>query len=374
MRAIWHIYHATRGAAGAYVDALQKASHQGNIKSYAFTSRNYTYDTKGVIKYFLPFTDFIEKRNKLILIIRGIELFIGYFFIWFAALIMRPVVCIHLAGFSSGTNTLFRACKLVGFRVYLTCHDVTELNAKMDKSRLYMLKNADKLIVHSSAARNMLCKHLGNAVDSRILQYSFPFSSYDSILVSEKMEEATELLLGLLGDKDVEYFLFIGGARKSKGPQVLVDAWKRSDCKQKVKLLFAGKVVDDGSRELVKEGIENCIILDRYLSNEEFVHFIKKSKFVVLPYLACSHSSVIISCAKNNGAVIISDIDLFKEFLPDYDLTFAGGNSKELAALLDMTANMSTDQVEQRAEVLKKAVEQSDHKLAQGVIQAYKDI
>jgi glycosyltransferase involved in cell wall biosynthesis len=376
MGTIWHLFHATRKAAGAYVDALQKASHAGNIKSYAFTSRNYIYDTKGVIKYFLPFTDFTEKRNKLILLIRGFELITGYFFIWLAALVLRPVICIHLAGFSGGTNILFRMCKLARLRVYLTCHDVTELNEEMDNRRLYMLKNADKLIVHSSAAQNMLHKYLGDDVADRISKYPFPFSSYDSILVPQKTEQAAKTLRELLGDEDAEYFLFIGGVRKSKGPDVLVDAWKMANCKEDKKLLFAGKWVDDGSAELMEEAvkIKNCYALNRYLSNEEFAYFIEKSKFIILPYSACSHSSVLISCAKQNGAVIISDIEYFKDFLSDYDLTFPRNDEKALAAMLDMAAKMPYEQIKEKTEILKKAVERSDRKLIQEVIQAYKDI
>lgn len=376
MGTMWHIFHA-RTSGGAYIDALQKALYEANIKSYAFVGRNYTYDTERAIKWFCPITDFTEKRYKLLLLFRGLEVITGYFFIWLAAIIMRPVVCIHLLGFTGGINLLFRACKLVGLRVYLTCHDVTELNEGMDKGRLYMLKNADKLIVHSSVAANTLRKYLGDAAAGRILQYSFPFSSYDSILVPEKMEQAAETLWDTLGGKDKEYFLFIGGARKGKGPEVLIDAWKMSECKKNFKLLFAGKLIDDGTKALIEEAtekVENCVAIKRYLSSEEFAYFIKKSKFVVLPYRVYSHSSVLISCAKTNGTVIISDIDLFKEFLPDYELTFTCGDSKELAVLLDMAAKMSNEQVEQKTELLKKAIEESDRKLVQEVSRAYKDI
>jgi glycosyltransferase involved in cell wall biosynthesis len=193
-------------------------------------------------------------------------------------------------------------------------------------------------------------------------------------LESEEMEKASSLLRELLGDEDQQYFLFVGGVRYSKGPETLIKAWKMSDCRKDMKLLFAGKWVEDGSPALIKDEIENCVVLNRYLSNEEFVHFIKRSKCVILPYYACSHSSVIISCAQHNGAVIISDIELFKEYLPDYDLTFSNGDSKDLAVILDRAAGMSQEEVKKRSDILSKAVEESKKQLVKGVFEAYKDV
>jgi glycosyltransferase involved in cell wall biosynthesis len=374
-RNIWHIYHSTRGAAGAYINALQKAMSEGGIRSYAFVSRNYIFDTSGIIKYFFPLTDFTEKRNKLIRATRGAELIVGYFFIWLAASMMRPTICLHLAGFHGGMNTLFRAFKLVGLRVYLTCHDVTENNLEMSEQRLYMLLNADKLIVHSSAAASILRKNLGETATKRIVQYSFPFSSYDSILVPEKKFQAVKTLQKELNGNNADYFLFIGGIKKSKGIETLIEAWKIAACRKKFKLLIAGKWDGGDSMALLSQAkeLENCVVLNRYLTNEEFVCFIENAKFSILPYNDYSHSSVLISCAKRNGAVIISDIDLFKEFLRNYDLTFPKGDAKTLAAVLEKAAQMPENEVKLRAELLKKSVEQDDRKLIQEVIRAYNE-
>ncbi len=186
------------------------------------------------------------------------------------------------------------------------------------------------------------------------------------------MDQAAEVLSGLLGGEDVEYFLLVGVVRPAKGTETLLDAWKISTCSQRHKLLIAGRWVQTPREVSAKaRRLHNCVVLDRRLTDEEFVHFIAESKFSVLPYLSYSHSSVLISCAKHGGAVILSDIELFSEFLPQYDLTFTAQNSAELASVLDRAAAMSEEDVKTRGEWLRQAVGRYDRDLVEGVARAY---
>lgn len=371
MATIWHIYPGTDGNAGAYIDALQKASEKGGIRSCAFVSRYYEFQTDGIIKYFFPITDGIRHRHRLLKYLRGFELVLGNLFLWLIASFRRPLINIHMAGYFPTTFLLFCLCKLVRLKVYVTCHDVAESNLRMSKWRMYVLLHADKLVVHSKAARDMLIKYSGASSSERIVQYSFPFSSCDSILSAQGTQKAQEVLNSIL-KKNTEFFLF-SGPRECKGISTLIEAWKITEAKQKCALLIAGKWGDvpRGTREKLNQ-LDNCIVFEQYLTNEEFVYFIAKAKFVLLPYLNYAHSSVLISCAKHNGAVIISDIDLFKDYFSDYDMTFPKGNAGELAALLDKAVRMSHDEVRIRAELLKSSVDAHDQRLVKELIQAYK--
>jgi glycosyltransferase involved in cell wall biosynthesis len=373
MSVIWHIYPGTVGNAGAYIDTLQRVSKKAGIESCAFVSRYYEFSTEGVIKYFFPVTDGIMQRNKLLTYLRGIELVMGNLFIWFIALFRRPIINIHMAGYFPPTFMLFCLCRAIGLRTYVTCHDVAECNLRMSKYRLFMLQKANKLIVHSQAAQKMLLHYLGKFAEKRVVRYPFPFSSYDSILREGKMTDAAEELNSILG-KNADYFLFLG-PRECKGITTIIEAWKIADCKRRCKLFVAGKWGDvpEGTQEKIAT-LENCVVLSRYLTNEEFVCFIANARFVLLPYLDYSHSSVLISCAKHNGAVIISDIDLFKDYLRNYDLTFPKGDIKALAAVIEKAAEMPENEVKLRAKCLKEAVEQYDRKLPEEIIRAYKDI
>lgn len=373
MRKIWHVFAASRGTAGAYVDALLTASREANIPACAFVSRYYAYDTEGAKRYFFPITNLTEKRNALIYAIRGLELALGYFSVWIAAIVARPILNLHLVDRFFYVRALFCAAKLAGLRVYVTCHDVAAGNVRMTFPRRRLLLEADKLVVHSSAARRLLLEHLGHEVADRIVQYNFPFSSYDDILSAQKMEQAAEVLDGLLGVEGAAYFLFIGAVRPAKGIETLIEAWKTCACRQTHKLLIAGRWVDT-ARALKETAmqLDNCTVVDRRLTNEEFVHFIARSKFSVLPYYSYSHSSVLISCAKHGAAVILSDIDLFKEFLPHDDLTYSSRDANELAAVLDKASEMSDEDVQARGEVLRQAVARYDRDLVQGVADAYR--
>jgi hypothetical protein len=93
----------------------------------------------------------------------------------------------------------------------------------------------------------------------------------------------------------------------------------------------------------------------------------------VLPYLNYSHSSALISCARLESAVIISDIDLFKDYFDDYDLIFPSGDSKSLASLLDKAALMPIEEVRIRARLLKCSVERHDEELIEKLARAYGD-
>lgn len=372
MATIWHIYSGTVGNAGAYIDALQKAAKQAKIKSHAFVSWHYEYTTEGITKYFFPVTDGIPQRNRFLKCLRGIELVIGNILVWIFAAFKRPVVGLHMAGSFPPTFLLFCLCKLVGLKTYVTCHDVEENNLYMSKARMMLLKNSDKLIVHSSVARKLILNYLGQSSNKKILQYSFPFSSYNSILSVEGLQNAEKCFDSIL-PVNKDYFLFLG-PRECKGISTLIEAWEKTDAKEKCNLLIAGKWVDV-SREVRERAsqLEGCIIFEQYLTNEEFVFFIEKAKFVLLPYLNYSHSSVLISCARHNGAVIISDIELFDDYFSDYELRFPSGESDSLAALLSKAASMDNSDVVIQAEKLRKSVESNDEQLVSQLASAYCD-
>ena len=207
MARVWHIYYGTRGAAGAYIDALQTALCHAGVSSRAFVSNKYTYNTNGIVRYFFPITDRTKKRNWCIKAIRGVELLIGYLFLVSVAAIARPRINLHLTDNLKVTYLFFRLCKLLGLEVWITCHDVGNTN-EIKATRKKMFSMADRLVVHSNAARRALLEYLSGAAKRRIVQHPFPFSSYNEILSADGMNRAAETLRTAIGGDNVKFFLF----------------------------------------------------------------------------------------------------------------------------------------------------------------------
>src|SRR2546428_13900967 len=78
LKSIWHVNFATRGAAGAYMDALLRASAQAGVSARGFVSLQYTFETPGAIKWFFPISDLTERRRLGIMLLRAVELCLGY--------------------------------------------------------------------------------------------------------------------------------------------------------------------------------------------------------------------------------------------------------------------------------------------------------
>ncbi|MCK4761326.1 MAG: glycosyltransferase [Candidatus Aminicenantes bacterium] len=370
---IWYVYYGTRGTAGAYIHSLQEKCLKNNLDSTAFVSSKYRFKTKKMRKIFFPITERTEKRNFLIKAVRYFELACGYGCLFWGAVICRPVINLSLTDDLGLTYYFFRLLKLFKLKVYITCHDVVSHHKGITKRRLKMYEDAEKLIVHSSYAFSALAEIVGAENKKKIFKFPFPSASFREILSPQRMEQAEKRLANLVG-KEKDYFLFIGIVRRSKGIDTLAQAWAKCSARDTGKLVVAGKW--SGAAVDLKAAVKalpNCILIDRYLEDEEYTYLIKNARFVLLPYRDYSHSAVLFSCAWSQGAVIISDIEMFKELLPGYGLTFPGGESDLLAELIDKTQGFSDEEIEKYRQILFDSVKNLDIELEKGVKKLYEE-
>jgi glycosyltransferase involved in cell wall biosynthesis len=371
-RPVWHVYYGTRGAAGAYVDALLGASHRAGLHAEAFVSTRYAYRTPGAHRWFFPLTDRTERRNRLILLLRAAELGAGLAGIALLALLRRPEINIHLIGPVTFLYAFFCVCRAAGLRTWVTCHDVLPHSGTPEARRLRMFRRADRLIVHSPAAREKLMALLGPQIEERIRLHPFPFSPYDALLSPERMDQADRRFRDLLGHSP--FFLLCGVVRRSKGVEVLLDAWAKAACAATHKLVIAGKWDEHDDLLTRARATPGCILMEQYLTEEELVWLIEHAHFSVLPYLDYTHSGILWSVAHHGGAVIVSDIELFKELLPEYDLVVPRGDATALAAALDRAATMSAEEVALRRLQLQRAAQEEARRLVCGVASAYREL
>lgn len=333
-RPIWHVYYGTRGAAGAYIDALQGCLEHSGIPSVAFVSSGYRYPTHGVHKIFFPFTERWEHRNKFLLGLRAIELIAGYMSVLLMAAFVRPAINLHLADNYLATLIFGRLCIALRLNTIVTCHDVLPHDDESSSARIELLRAADRLIVHSDDAALQLTDLLGDSSAKRIRKCSFPFSSYDRLSSNAQPADA-----GLLPDiLPSDYVLFVGVVRLSKGIDTLIQAWEELGTEAPGHLVIAGKWPKT-LRELKVRAhtISRCVVLDRYLSDQEFSHVISRASWVILPYKRYTHSSILFSCLNAGVPMIVSDCGLFREMLPGYKPVFGMQSSVQLAAMLRQT-------------------------------------
>lgn len=370
MRPVWHIYYATKGTSGAYIDALLRASGIAGIDTTAFVSCNYLFRYGKIYKWFFPLTDFTDKRSALILMTRGLELLVAYMIIFLSAFFRRPVIVIHLIDDLYLTYLFFNFCKLLRLTVRITCHDVSSHYLGMSTRRARILVRANELIVHNQAAVRILCNSLGNSIGRKIRTYPFPYSAFDEIISPHKLDTFKSRLRHEVGRG---YYLFLGVVRRSKGIETLIQAWPEFNKEKGEKLVIAGKWTDPEKqfRKLADEDVTIAVI-DRYLNDEEFVQLINDAKFVLLPYLDYAHSAIIVSSANHGGAVIVSDIELFKQYLPNYSLTFRRGDITSLVSVLKRTANLSNAEIDARRNELKQAVSAQNENLVEDLREAYR--
>lgn len=370
MKPIWHVYYGAKGTAGAYIDALLRASTVAGINASAFVSCNYRFRFGKVHKCFFPITDFTEKRNIAMLFLRGFELVLAYIYIFVLALLRRPLIVMHLIDDLYVTYLFFKLCKLVRLTVRITCHDVSSHYLGMNNIRARILMQADELVVHNEAALEILCDHLGKTIRNKVKMYPFPYSAYDEIISPHKLDSVRSRMRHSIGSN---YYLFLGVVRKSKGIETLIQAWFKFNKDKKERLVIAGKWTDpDPKFRKIAEDDDTIAVIDRYLDDEEFVQLIQDAKFVVLPYSDYAHSSVIISCSNHGGAVIISDTELFKQLLPNYPHTFKQGGVDALVNVLKKTAGLTGSEIDRCRLELRLAVQSQTENLIEDLREAYR--
>ncbi len=366
---IWNIYYGTRGTAGAYINSLQRSFENTTHCSVSFVSCLYKYKTLNVIKIFFPVTDRLQSRNIIVKGIRFLELIIAYIIILSGSLFKRPIINYHLIDDLYITYLFIRICKLFNLSVYVTCHDVMPQIGTINERRLKIFRKADRLIVHSEYAKETLLELLPEkSTVYKIVKYPCPSSSYGEILTDKKLERAKfQLKQHIAGLDNKSYFLFIGVVRRSKGIEMLLEAWSRFEKSDECSLIIAGKWTDIDETKVEASRLRNCLILNRYVSDEEFVVLIKYAKFIVLPYLDYAHSAILLSCLRLDGKVIISDIDLFKEMLPSYPLTFRKGDINQLLFTLERALRLSSNDLLKIRHSTQAFFCNYDQKLAEGI-------
>lgn len=167
------------------------------------------------------------------------------------------------------------------------------------------------------------------------LQFPFKnvsFSQFPS-LVTSKIKKGSQQVPELKGVDD--YILFFGTIDHYKGVDDLVQAYLKSNCKGRCKLVIAGRgniSINDST---------DIIWLDRFILDEEISNLFKKAKIVVYPYKNITMSGVLSIALYFSKYIICSDLDFFKQYKNNSITYFPRSNVEALSECLDRSYSLA---------------------------------
>ena len=153
------------------------------------------------------------------------------------------------------------------------------------------------------------------------------------------------------------YIVEAGVIDKRKGADYLLQAFSKIDTDQDIKLLLAGKVSEDLKVLLDKQYKEmidkkRLIVLDHYLSDEQFTSAFLAATIFCLPYRHIERSSgIAVRAASFGRPMLTSNTGWLGRVIPKYQL----GNTCDV-----------TDPIEFSKNILHSLDEANDYKLTQG--------
>lgn len=210
------------------------------------------------------------------------------------------------------------------FKIIFTIHDpkmhLGEENFILDKINKISIKQADRIVILSKTFVKDLVQM--GIEESKI--DVIPHGNFSHYRKSEGDKER----IGI--NKTI---LYLGRIEKYKGLSVLLKAYKLvKDKVSDAKLIIAGSGDLSSCYELLSE-LKDVEIINKWLSDDEIEQIVKRSNFIVLPYIEASQSGVIPIAYAFKLPVIASKLGGIPEQVIDNEtgILVEPGNPLELA-------------------------------------------
>ncbi|MEO0152461.1 MAG: glycosyltransferase [candidate division WOR-3 bacterium] len=183
-----------------------------------------------------------------------------------------------------------------------------------------LLKNVDKIIVHSESALSYL-KSFKNVLLNPFGYYKYP--RVDKLYARNYLKITSDCFV----------VLFFGNVRKYKGLDILLRVFSEFSVDKNALLIVAGRFFEN-PQKYKKYINEKVMIINRFVEDEEIPILFEASDLLVLPYRKFDSQSGVVMLALNyDKPYVISNVGGLLDFKLDESLVFK--NEIELFKILN---------------------------------------
>ncbi len=203
---------------------------------------------------------------------------------------------------------LIKKIKQLGIKSLFTAHNLVPHGSGRKYEDIYkrIYNELDGIIVHSERTKEELIERFGiSSHKIEVIAHGLlKPNEVDSVKVESLILEYKEQMN--LNNETV--FAALGIINLYKGVDITINAWKNSTLcnNNEAKLIIGGSGNLDELEEL--QYCANTLVLNRFLSDEEFTALLRITDFLILPYREISQSGVLLTAMEQKKRVIVSDV------------------------------------------------------------------
>ena len=221
-----------------------------------------------------------------------------------------------------------RLFKFSNCKIIYTAHNVlphNDFSVKTFESYRRYYKAVDIIIVHSENTRRELIDKFGLSPEKIVvIPHGLLPVTVENNIVSQKCDELKKRY-ALEGYTVISC---LGVQSTYKGTDILINAWSNTPALRNnlnIRLLIAGKMKDISYSEL--QTCSNVVIIDRYLTDEEYIAFLRLSTATIFPYRIISQSGSLFTAINERVPIIVSHTGGLHQPLEIADIGWDFGSS-----------------------------------------------
>jgi D-inositol-3-phosphate glycosyltransferase len=201
---------------------------------------------------------------------------------------------------------ILKLLKRRGIKILHTAHNLLPHDSGSQYSKIYkkIYKLVDAIIVHTDATKEEITVQFNIAPEKvNVVPHGILKMPRGNIA---EVNETRQNLENLYGLKNKKIFSILGSINKYKGVELTIKAWELLNLPPdaQIHLIIAG----NGNLDMLKvlKDNSNATVINRFLSNDEFIALIHISDFVMLPYLQISQSGILLTALNEKKRIIVS--------------------------------------------------------------------